>query len=356
MPRLRRSDCSGPGIRRRRRGRGFRYERDDGTAVTDDDILTRIRSLAIPPAWTDVWICPWPHGHIQAVGTDAAGRRQYRYHDHWRIHRDRQKFERVAAFAAILPKLRARVAHDLAEPGLGRDRVVAAIVRLLDVAFFRVGGDEYAEANETFGAASLHREHVHVHGDVLRFNYPAKGSIDRTIEVRDQQVLKVIVELRRRRTASPQLFAYRQGRRWVDVHAPDVNDYIKALAGDGFSAKDFRTWSGTVLAAALLAEATSGAAGDAALSSQSQRHRTEVQAIAQVAAYLGNTPAVCRSAYIDPRVLDRFENGETIVLRELPEGLNHPGRYGAKGEKRRRAVERAVVELLREDGPAIRKG
>jgi DNA topoisomerase IB len=318
--------------------------------VTDVDTLTRIRSLTIPPAWTDVWICPWPHGHIQALGTDAAGRRQYRYHDHWRIHRDRQKFERVADFATVLPKLRARVARDLAEPGLGRDRVVAAIVRLLDIAFFRVGGDEYAEANETFGAASLHREHVHVHGGVLRFKYPAKGSIDRTIEVRDKQVLEVIVELRRRRTASPQLFAYRQGTRWVDVHAPDVNDYIKSVAGDGFSAKDFRTWSATVLTAAVLAEAVSGAAGDAAASSHLQRHRTVVQAIARVAEYLGNTPAVCRSAYIDPRVLDRFENGEAIVLRELPEGLKRPGRYGTIGERRRRAVERAVVELMCEDG------
>ena len=187
VARLRRSDCSGPGITRRRRGRGFSYAHPDGKPVTDKETLLRIRGLAVPPAWSDVWICPWPHGHIQAVGIDAAGRRQYRYHDQWRTDRDREKFERVLDFAAALPELRATVRRGLAKDGLGRERVLAAVVRLLDVGFFRIGGEEYAQEHETFGVASLRKEHVRIHDGLMVFEYPAKGSIERTLEISDAQ-------------------------------------------------------------------------------------------------------------------------------------------------------------------------
>lgn len=185
MGRLRRSNFSASGISRRRRGRGFSYAYPDGQPVTDPQTLDRIRRLAIPPAWRNVWICQWPNGHIQAVGTDAAGRRQYRYHNEWRARRDREKFERVLEFARILPTVRQVVERDLAEPGLVRSRVLAAIVRLLDVGLFRIGGEEYAEEHETFGVTSLHKTHVRIEEDLLCFDYPAKGSIERMLEVRD---------------------------------------------------------------------------------------------------------------------------------------------------------------------------
>ncbi len=340
MARLRTSHCAGPGISRRRRGRGFSYASPDARPVTDEATLERIRGLAIPPAWVDVWICPWPNGHIQAVGTDAAGRRQYRYHDDWRVHRDREKFDRVLAFAAALPRLRRRVTSDLAATGLEKDRVLAAIVRLLDVGFFRIGGEEYAEEHETFGVASLRKEHVTIRGTVMAFDYPAKGSIERALEVRDPGARDVVSALRRRRSGGPNLFAYKAGRRWVAVHTDDVNSYIKAVIGEEYSAKDFRTWSATLLAAAALA------GQEVAPASPTARRRAVAAAIAAVAEQLGNTPAVCRSAYVDPRVVDRFEAGETIadLLTRLP-AVDH-----LSEDARRRSVEQAVIELI--DGPA----
>jgi DNA topoisomerase I len=222
--------------------------------MSDEGTLSRIRALAIPPAWSDVWICPWPNGHIQATGTDSAGRRQYRYHDQWRIDRDHDKFDRVAGFAEALPGLRAKVKRDLNESGLGRQRVLAAIVRLLDVGLFRIGGEAYAEANSTFGISSLQKKHVTIRSGVMAFDYPAKGSAERRIEIDDPDAGQVVTALLRRRTGGSNLFAYKRGRQWVKVHSKDVNDYIKDAAGKGFSAKDFRTWSATVLAAAGLAE------------------------------------------------------------------------------------------------------
>src|ERR1700744_6312197 len=281
MARLRRSDLSSPGIRRRRRGRGFSYARPDGKAVADQETLDRIRSLAVPPAWTDVWICPWPNGHIQAVGTDAAGRRQYRYHDQWRLERDRDKFDRTVEFAVGLPRLRTRVRRDLAADDLGRNRVLAAIVRLLDVGLFRIGGEEYADEHETFGISSLRKDHVRVSSDLMVFNYEAKGSIDRAAEIRDAETAKVVRALRRRRSGGPNLFAYKQGGRWVEIHAHDVNEYIKETIGHQFSAKDFRTWSGTVLAATALAEEDSA-------SGTSARRKAVTNAVAKVAEHLGN--------------------------------------------------------------------
>ncbi|HEX4082948.1 MAG TPA: hypothetical protein VHX40_08295 [Acidimicrobiales bacterium] len=344
MARLRKSHCAGPGISRRRRGRGFSDASPDGRAVTDEATLERIRGLAVPPAWVDAWICPWPNGHIQAVGTDAAGRRQYRYHDAWRVHRDREKFERVLGFAAALPRLRRKVATDLAAAGLEKDRVLAAVVRLLDVGCFRIGGEEYAEEHETFGVASLRKEHVTIRGAVMAFDYPAKGSIERALEIRDPVAREVVAALRRRRCGGPNLFAYKDGRRWVPVHADDVNAYIKAAVGEEYSAKDFRTWSATVLAAAALA------GQDVVPASRAARRRAVAAAIAAVADQLGNTPAVCRSAYVDPRIVDRFESGETIadLLTRLP-ALDH-----LSESARRRSVEEAVIDLI--DGPSPAPG
>src|SRR6202012_1435193 len=203
MARLRRSDLSSPGVMRRRRGRGFSYARPDGKPVADQETLDRIRSLAVPPAWTDVWICPWPNGHIQAVGTDAAGRRQYRYHDQWRLERDRDKFDRTVEFAVGLPRLRTRVRRDLAADDLGRNRVLAAIVRLLDVGLFRVGGEEYADEHETFGIASLQEGPVWFRNGGRVSSYEAKGSIERVVEIRDAPTAEVIRALHRRRSGGP---------------------------------------------------------------------------------------------------------------------------------------------------------
>jgi DNA topoisomerase IB len=327
MARLRRSDCSHPGITRRRRGKGFSYTDEAGHPVTDPAVLDRIRALAIPPAWTDVWICPWPNGHIQALGTDAAGRRQYRYHDGWRVRRDQEKFARVEEFGRTLPRLRKMVERDLAGAGLSRERVLAAIVRLLDVGFFRVGGADYAAEHETFGVATLRKEHVSLRGDGwMCFEYPAKGSIERKAEIYDPAAGEIIAALRRRRSGE-NLFAYKDGRRWVDVAAQDVNDYIKSAAGREFSSKDFRTWSASVLAATELA-GTNDRPPKAAVRS----------AVRTVSEWLGNTPTVCRSSYIDPRVIDRFENGETISDRLSS----------------RRSIEDAVIELL--DGSGDGRG
>ena len=320
--------------------------------MTDEETLRRIRSLAVPPAWTDVWICPWPNGHLQAVGIDAAGRRQYRYHDQWRIDRDREKFDRVLDFAAVLPRLRRKVRRDLKADNLGRDRVLAAIVRLLDVGFFRVGGKEYAHEHETFGVASLRKEHVRIHDGVMVFKYPAKGSIDRSIEVRDAQASDVVRALRRRRSGGENLFAYRRGRQWVEVHADDVNDYIKGVAGDEFSAKDFRTWSATVLAAAALAE------NEPVPDSRTGRRRAVVEAVKTVADHLGNTPTVSRSSYVDPRVVERFEDGETINA-NLPRRrvVEELARRKEDGEGPPPGLEEAVIDLVdpnREDAGSVR--
>jgi DNA topoisomerase I len=329
---------------RRRRGRGFSYTCPDGQALTDQETLDRIRSLAIPPAWSEVWICPWPNGHIQAIGTDAAGRRQYRYHDRWRVDRDREKFDRTVDFAAALPKVRAQVDRDLAREGLGRTRVLAAIVRLLDVGLFRIGGEEYANENGTFGVASLRKEHVSIRDGSMMFAYQAKGSIKRVVEVRDDSVRQVVTALRRRRTGGPNLFAYKQGRRWVEIHTRDVNDYIKDVMGREFSAKDFRTWSGTVFAAAALAESESA-------SEPKARRRAVTKAVAAVADHLGNTPAVSRSAYIDPRVIDRFVEGETIASHlEQPPSLEKLDGRLKHGGHAYRTVEEAVIDLV--DAPS----
>ncbi len=332
-------DCSGPGLTRRRRGKGFEYLDEDGNRITEPSVLERIRELAIPPAWEDVWVCPWPMGHIQATGTDAAGRKQYRYHDRWRERRDREKFESMEDFARALPRLRRRVAKDLAREGMPRERVLACATRLIDLGFFRIGSEDYAEENDTYGIATMGKRHVSVAGDVVTFDYESKGGKHRVQAFGDPQVVAVVKALKTRRGGGEELLGWREGRRWVDVKSRDVNEYVKQAAGNEFSAKDFRTWSATVLAAVALS-----VSGVAAGASKTARKRAKTRAIKETARYLGNTPAVCRASYIDPRVFDRFDGGLTIggVLPELAEDTGAwPDIQGM--------VERGVLDLLAGD-------
>jgi DNA topoisomerase-1 len=338
VARLRRVDCSGPGIRRRRRGKGFEYLDEEGRRVREPSVIERIRALAIPPAWEDVWICPYPMGHIQATGVDVAGRKQYRYHDLWRERRDREKFESMEEFARALPGLRERVERDLAVEGMPRERVLACAGRLLDRGFFRIGSEDYAEENDTYGIATMQKRHVTVSADEVTFDYEAKGGQRRVQAIGDPVVADIVRILKRRRGGGGELLAYRAGRRWVDVKSPDINEYVKDAAGGDFSAKDFRTWSGTVLAAVALA-VSAPAAG-----SKTSRKRAKTRAVKEVARYLGNTPAVCRASYIDPRVFDRFDGGVTIggVLPELIEDT-------AAWPDVQGTVEEAVLDLLADD-------
>src|SRR3954449_1546914 len=348
MPRLRRADCSSAGIQRRRRGKGFEYIDQDGTRLTDEETLERIRDLAIPPAWEGVWICPFPMGHIQATGVDARGRKQYRYHDKWRERRDQEKFDEMIDFARALPAMRERVDEHLASQGVTRDRVLACAVRLLDRGFFRVGGEDYAVENESYGLATIHKRHVQLLDDCrLRFDYPAKSGRRRVQSIVDADVYEILSELKRRRGGSPELLAYRDGRRWRDLKSADINAYVKEVTGGDFSAKDFRTWNATVLAAVALA-----VSGPAAARGTQRSHKSAInRAVKEVAGYLGNTPAVARSSYIDPRVFDRFEGGLTIggVLTDLGEDGDLGSIHGA--------AEEAVLDLLREDeeSPALEK-
>ncbi len=299
--RLRRSEPAKGGYRRKGRGRGFSYHRVDGAAVTDRAELDRIRALAVPPAWRDVWISDDPRGHIQAVGTDAAGRRQYRYHDVWRVKRDAAKFDHVLEVGARLPAIRKQVDADLHTRGLGRDRVLAAAARLLDVGCFRVGGEAYAAGEAgTFGLATLRREHVALPRGTIRFCYPAKGGIERSVDVTDPDVRVVIQQLLRSDTGQDELLVFRKGRSWVDVRSGDINDYLRDVGGIEISAKDFRTWHGTVLAARLLAQ------------ERKVTKRALPRVMREVSQFLGNTPAVARASYVDPRVLDLYGDGVTI--------------------------------------------
>jgi DNA topoisomerase IB len=334
MARLRRADCSRPGIIRRKRGRGFHYVRDDGRAVKDKATLARIRELAIPPAWTEVWICPDPLGHLQATGFDDAGRKQYLYHAQWQELRNRNKFDEAIEFGKALPKLRRRTAADLAGKDMGRARVLACAVRLLDLGFFRIGSERYAEDNASFGLATIRKTHVSLNGREISFDFPAKSGRRHVQSVADKEVLPVVRKLKRRRGGGRELLAYRDDGHWVDVRSQDINDYIKEATGGEFSAKDFRTWNATVLAALNLA------ADDPTELSAAARRRRINEAVAVVADYLGNTPAVCRRSYIDPRVFDRFDSGETVGPAL--------GRIAAdpSGFPDRAKIERAVIRLL----------
>jgi DNA topoisomerase-1 len=340
MTRLRRADCTAPGITRRRRGRGFEYFfAATGERVDDPEMIARIRDLVIPPAWKDVWICPHPNGHIQAIGTDAAGRKQYMYHVKWRQRRDAQKFDRMLDFARRLPDLRRVCSKHLQEPGMGRERVLACATRLLDHGFFRIGTESYAEQNKTYGLATMKKRHVSLRGDIITFDYVAKSGRRRVQSIVDQDVFDVVSALKRRNSGSDELLAYKVARTWVDVRSGDINNFIKEAAGGDFTAKDFRTWNATVLAA--VAMAISGAAAY----SRTARKRAEARAIQEVAHYLGNTPAVCRASYIDPRIFDRYHSGWTIAgaIEALGEGaaFGEPSTQGP--------VEEAVIDLLEDN-------
>jgi DNA topoisomerase IB len=349
MAPLPRADLTGPGIQRRRSGRGFRYLAPDGTPLADTRALTRIKALVIPPAWEDVWICPDPRGHIQAVGTDAAGRRQYLYHELWRERRDQEKFDRVMEFGRALPRVRAVVERHLHGQGLTRYRVLAAAVRLIDLGFFRPGGEEYAAENGSFGLATIRREHVTCGRGELSFEYTGKSGKHREQAVADEAVCAVVRSLKRRRSGADRedLLVYRSGTGWHNVTAADINDYLRDAAGGDFTAKDFRTWHATVLAAVGLAVSEPAAAESAAA-----RKRAVARVVREVAGYLGNTPAVARASYIDPRVIALYEEGITIAptLPSLGKGREF-GDVATKGH-----AERAVLKLITSHGAAAGPG
>jgi DNA topoisomerase I len=290
-----------PGIRRVRRGKGFHYLGSDGKPVTDERTLARIKKLAIPPAWTDVWICPSPNGHMQATGRDARGRKQYRYHARWREKRDETKYDKMILFGYALPLIRARVDADLAQPGLPRERVLATVVRLLEATLIRVGNEEYARANKSFGLTTLRSNHVDVDGAKLRFEFRGKSGRKHRVDITDRRLARVV----RRCQDLPghELFQYIDDageQRTID--SQDVNDYLKSITNQDITAKDFRTWSGTVLCAAALREATHrGPRG--------RSKRVVTRCIDDVAERLGNTKAVCRKCYVHPAVIDAYLEG-----------------------------------------------
>ena len=347
MPRLRRVDCAAPGIRRVRRGRGFSYQSAGGAKIDDEETLARITELAIPPAWDDVWICPVPNGHIQAVGTDDAGRRQYRYHDAWREQRDQEKFDRVLDFAEALPAARERALADLDQGEMTKTRTLGAAFRLLDLGFFRIGGEEYAEKNNSYGLATIRKDHVSIdRNGVITFDYSAKSGKQRVQSIADPALCDVVGQLRRRRGGGDELLAYKAKRRWQDIRSEDINDYVRDVCGGAYSAKDFRTWHATVLCAVALAVSSIAPA------SESARKRAATRAVKEVAHYLGNTPAVCRSSYIDPRVVDLYNGGSTI-RRDL-EALGADAGYGELATQG--PIEDAVLRMLRRRNPVRKAG
>jgi len=293
-----------PGIRRKRQGKGFRYVAPDGSAMHDPEVMRRIRSLVIPPAWTNVWICANPNGHLQATGRDARGRKQSRYHPRWREVRDETKYHRMMLFGAALPAIRKRVEQDLTLPGLPREKVLAAIVRLLETTFIRVGNQEYAKENGSYGLTTLRNKHVSVKGATVTFDFKGKSGIEHTIDLHDRRLAAIIK--RCQDLPGYELFQYidpEGNRRSVD--ASDVNEYLRQITNEDFTAKDFRTWAGTVLACAMLREFEPA-------ETQNQAKKNVVAAIKRVANRLGNTPSVCRKCYVHPAVLETYMSGAIV--------------------------------------------
>ena len=321
------SDLS-PGIRRKRAGSSFRYVGPDGRPVTDNDTIRRIKALAIPPAWTDVWICPDPRGHIQATGRDARGRKQYRYHARWREVRDEVKYDRMAAFAAALPKIRERTDKDLERPGIPREKVLAVIVRLLEETRIRVGNEEYRKENHSYGLTTLRNRQVDVIGSEVRFAFRGKSGKQHKVEIRDRRLARIIARVQE--IPGQELFEFLdEGGEPKPIRSEDVNDYLREISGEDFTAKDFRTWAGTILAARFFREAvvtpnTRGA------------KKALVRAIAQVADELGNTPAVARKGYIHPAVITAFLAGSLKPIRDT--GDSDPYKLSAE--------ERGLLKLL----------
>jgi DNA topoisomerase-1 len=306
MVRLRRSDTSGPGFQRVRSGRGFTYRGPDGAAI-DSETRDRILSLVIPPAWIDVWISPYPNGHIQATGVDAAGRRQYLYHADWRLRGDRLKFDRVLELAATLPAARRTVTIDLRRDGAPRERVLAGAFRMLDTAGLRVGSERYALEHGSYGLTSLLGAHARVSGgDTVKLHFPAKSGQEWSSEHRDPELAELIALLKRRGPRA-RLLAWKDGAAWHPLTPADLNADVRARTGGDFTSKDFRTLHGTIAAAASLARTGPKA-------SETGRKRAVAEAMRVASDVLGNTPAIARSSYVDPRILDRYRRGETIEL------------------------------------------
>lgn len=324
---LRWSSDESPGITRRGRGKGFDYRDSTGRPVTDARTLERIRRLAIPPAWTDVWICPRADGHIQATGRDAKGRKQYRYHDQWSSARADGKFERVAAFGRALPKIRRRVDADLSLRGPQRDKVLATVVSLLEITLIRVGNREYARRNRSYGLTTLQKRHVEVGGAQLRFRFRGKSGVEHDTGVRDRRLARILKDLRE--LPGQHLFKYRdETGEQREVSSDDVNAYLREIAGEDFSAKDFRTWAATVSAARALVDMQPPGSPTAA--------RGGVRlCVKAVSGLLGNTPTVCRSSYIHPRVFEAFASGA------LHESLPRPDA---------KSFEKALIRLLETAG------
>ena len=332
--RLRRSDVRGPGILRVRRGRGFSYEKPDDTSVTDAATLQRIKDLVIPPAWKKVWICPYPNGHIQAVGTDAAGRRQYLYHQKWQEERNEEKFDRVLEMSGALPDMRRRIAADLRRHGLERDRVLALALHLLDLGYFRAGSEQYAEENNSYGIATLLCAHVALHKEAVEFDYPAKSGVRRTLLIEDDEVVRSVRALWRGRGRTERLLVCRTGSNSTDLHADELNARFKELVGDEYTVKDLRTWHGTVLGAAAFVDTDPPA-------NKTVIKRVESAVMKEVAEELGNTPAVARSSYVDPRVVEGYESGLTIAA-----GVRRASRTRKPGE-RQAILESSTARLIR---------
>jgi DNA topoisomerase-1 len=324
-----------PGIRRKRSGTGFSYVGADGKTIRDAGVLARIRALAIPPAYTDVWICPSPNGHIQATGRDARGRKQYRYHPRWREVRDETKFGRMLAFSEVLPEIRKRVERDLGLPGLPRAKVLATVVRLLECTGIRVGNDEYARANESFGLTTLRDHHVEVAGSTISFDFRGKSGRNHSVELSDRRLARIV----RRCQALPgeELFQYvDENGEQQTIGSGDVNDYLRDITGQEFTAKDFRTWSGTILAVAALKE--QGPAG-----TEREAKSAIVKAVDRVAEQLNNTRAVCRKYYVHPTVFETYAAG--TMLEALADGEASVATvHTLSGE------EEAIVRLLRRKG------
>jgi DNA topoisomerase IB len=331
MVRLRRSSPDTPGWTRRRAGKGFVYLDEDGRRLGDEDV-ERIKALVIPPAWKDVWICPWPHGHLQAVGTDDAGRRQYLYHPDWRLRRDGEKFRRMVSFGKALSKARERVLVDLGSDGMSQERACAVAVRLLDLGYFRIGNDIYAEENNSFGLTTLERRHVRRDGKALVFEFTGKSGIDHKVTIDDPGAIEALEVMRRRRGGDDRLLAWKDGRRWRPVDSDLVNEYVGQTTGMDATAKDFRTWHATVIAAVALAE--TGVA-----QTKTARKRAVSGAMKEVAEFLGNTPTLARSSYVDPRVVDAYEEGRTIE--------SAVKRRYKTADAKQAAFERAVLRLLK---------
>jgi DNA topoisomerase I len=333
MPRLRRTSPSQPGWTRRRAGRGFVYLDQRGLRLAEEE-AQRARDLVIPPAWKDVWITPYANGHLQAVGTDDAGRRQYLYHPQWRLRRDAEKFDRMLLFGKALEKARQRVLVDLGRDGMPLERACAAAVRLLDLGYFRIGNDVYADENGSFGLTTLERRHVRRRQDKLIFAFVGKSGVEHEISIDDAVVIEAIEVMRRRRGSDDRLLSYRDGRSWRSLVPGFVNDYVRASTGLESTAKDFRTWHATVLAAAALAETPEPGL------TKASRKRAISGAMKEVSSFLGNTPALARSSYVDPRVVDAYERDKTIAKATSR-------RYDTTDE-RQAALERATLKLLRE--------